>query len=1569
VVVATAPRTWFFLQGELVYHYDIQSTPTNLFVFDTTDDLPRWIGAATLTDGLMDGIPSRVVMKDGLVYIATQNKGIQVVDLENAKAGFPETGVPEGDYERNFSIFKDGINREAVKINVPIMEPKTANPGDLNAYHLPLTDLKVEDYVVAGESKRLVVATGPRKEVTLVVVDPIFGETLWRGPLTHATGTLEWGAAIATAALDDRQLVLVGGFGGSGQSSGMLAVVDMSPLATSAGAAPNVLAMIALPHAVGDIVVDGTTAIVAGWAGADGGSGPATLVDLTEPTSPRIVGSMTGVGSRLALAGSVLLSTERSFIKGLPTPLGGVRTTALATVAVIRQITPSAIVTEGAADVTESDVDIEAAVVPSTYEIRTAEIRILRNGTVIETLPAAISGSLARAVWPARRTVDRKAVYTAVAAIDKDGDRPLTSVPVQVPLVQITFIDRRGQETFAPPTSDPQPTVVLDPVQPSHIVVLAGGTQAQVRLSGNVTDPLADIVAERAADIREVTARGQAYPVTRVHEPATPARPYASKGRFNFTITIPLQNGRNTVVVQAVNAVGAKGHDSVSFVVLQSRSTNDTTPTVSTFAPKFLDPFTVQAAAPDAAGRLAILLHQGFGPADDATRLVHDAPNTLTYSGTSQRFGIARVVLDAPLAGVDPAVREVVTGRIYSSALSIAGEPLEFVETGAASGLFRSVARRLPTNDVVTFALTELPRADVADTVRVELEQTAGKMSGTLTETGTGTNVFTGVVDGIGAMTFELRAIAQDNAPTRTLHGFVTNSTLTLESFYMAVTESSAGTLQFKTQRLATGTVGYFTATTNAASILAVENNPGSTSAVVEPVWLAVKGLPGIPADPRVKLNDVDLELTAQPTGTEPTGPRARRLIRSKEPVIFVRDPKGFSKRNVVRAAVDPEPADPIELAPVPHRIEYEDVVHALRLKRHTGSAMLSRVSIMRGSVTDVFSTFIVDSFAQWGIENITIEPATGVTIERTALVPIPVGGWQIKQGLKFTVAADAPLGERSLVYHFSNNTTKRFDNVISVSGGRVVVFAIDGLAKAQFDEAIRATGPEWDTGKGTTAFNRIFVGTPTRGRSIIKEAVTSFPPITFTRWASIFSGQPPAVTGVPGNNWMNRQVATGGAFDQGLGQNERDRTLDIFFSEDAYNRHHPVPFIYDTLRERGMRSIVINQQAGLGQSTRGMGLTENGPDGLRWPRSMLADGAEYLYANKMGDARDEAKEMDEGGEEMAFSEIKRLNGQFELMVIYLPGLDHLIHGAGGSAQTSRTYFNEYLHGTINRIFKELGPLRDSTVFGIVSDHGHYDTDLERAIDFTKQGAEVRTTKTMHDVLQLRSDIRARADFDEPANVIFNPQFGIAHVYVAGTRAGDWAKPARVADLEEIVDSLYETYIAPFGDDWPNRPVADILVRKPGSATSFDGSAYWVVPRNYVPGAGLEGQLVEVSTLQGLGYGPGAFNEGETWAYDDAARRVAEFVSPNTGDIVLLANGPAGFQFGGAYLAQHGSLAVADSRVPVAFGYPGGSRNDTLLDKLTQFLGALPDPIRTLVEAAALEVFFLGGRTPATIPR
>lgn len=390
IAVATSPRTWFFLQGELIYHYDIQSTPSNLFVFDVTDDAPRWIGAANISDNLMDGIPSRIVMKDGFVYAATQNKGIQVIDIDAAKTGFPETGAPENDYQRNQAIYKGGYNTHAVVANVPVMEPADANPGDLNAYHLPLTDLKVEDYVVGGQSKRLVVATGPRKQIALVVVDPVYAQTIWRGPLTHPTGSVDWGSAIAVGTVAERQLVLVGGFGSVGTSSGVLAIVDMSPLAADGGAAPEVLTVLSVPHAVGDIIIRGTTAIVAGWAGSSGPDGPgvATLIDLTQPATPRVVGTLSGVGSRLALSDSgVLFSTERSLFKGLDTPLGGVRTAALDTMTVINSAPPVVVDVDG---LSIEPQPIKFRAIFPRDQVETAEIEITDNGNLVKTIPVTL---------------------------------------------------------------------------------------------------------------------------------------------------------------------------------------------------------------------------------------------------------------------------------------------------------------------------------------------------------------------------------------------------------------------------------------------------------------------------------------------------------------------------------------------------------------------------------------------------------------------------------------------------------------------------------------------------------------------------------------------------------------------------------------------------------------------------------------------------------------------------------------------------------------------------------------------------------------------------------------------------------------------------------------------------------------------------------------------------------------------------------------------------------------------------------------------------------------------------
>jgi len=171
------------------------------------------------------------------------------------------------------------------------------------------------------------------------------------------------------------------------------------------------------------------------------------------------------------------------------------------------------------------------------------------------------------------------------------------------------------------------------------------------------------------------------------------------------------------------------------------------------------------------------------------------------------------------------------------------------------------------------------------------------------------------------------------------------------------------------------------------------------------------------------------------------------------------------------------------------------------------------------------------------------------------------------------------------------------------------------------------------------------------------------------------------------------------------------------------------------------------------------------------------------------------------------------------------------------------------------------------------------------------------------------------------------------------------------------VDSIYGHYIG-FGIGpelpWDTRPIADILVRVPGPS-GFLGSRYKVVPRNYKPGylmcgntpCTLEAQLQEIgcqqpsdACLERKRYGDGTDAE---WMYAMPSERLASLNSPNSGDIIILANlkNQYHFDFGGGIPGDHGSLTYADAIVPVAFGFPGGTAVPNMLDPITSYLEGL----------------------------
>ena len=84
-------------------------------------------------------------------------------------------------------------------------------------------------------------------------------------------------------------------------------------------------------------------------------------------------------------------------------------------------------------------------------------------------------------------------------------------------------------------------------------------------------------------------------------------------------------------------------------------------------------------------------------------------------------------------------------------------------------------------------------------------------------------------------------------------------------------------------------------------------------------------------------------------------------------------------------------------------------------------------------------------------------------------------------------------------------------------------------------------------------------------------------------------------------------------------------------------------------------------------------------------------------------------------------------------MVIYLAGLDHYLHEQGVSNNQGSDFFltqvddlfDESLHDNINVIVKTIEEKigDQATIYGVFADHGHFDVDPEKRMDFDNNGS------------------------------------------------------------------------------------------------------------------------------------------------------------------------------------------------------------------------------------------------------
>ena len=433
---------------------------------------------------------------------------------------------------------------------------------------------------------------------------------------------------------------------------------------------------------------------------------------------------------------------------------------------------------------------------------------------------------------------------------------------------------------------------------------------------------------------------------------------------------------------------------------------------------------------------------------------------------------------------------------------------------------------------------------------------------------------------------------------------------------------------------------------------------------------------------------------------------------------------------------------------------------------------------------------------------------------------------------------------------------------------------------------------------------------------------LTTLPSNTFTAWAALFTGQPPAVNGVAGNEFF---IRTEGRFAAPGPTSFSDATPAMkSFTEDYADDLLTTPTIYQQIRARdpGVRIWIS------------MSHFHRGADLLLTARpSVLLDAVRIFLDNTVTGKDDEGRletyaAVDREVLATLTSAIDRVDKDEPLpdvITLYLSGTDLLAHVAhAGPDRARRTYLTRVVDPGLARLHAALvrrGGLDDRYVV-VVSDHGHTAVlgDERHALGSRDDGEGPR------DILQA-AGFRVRpfgwkVEEDDFQSVI---AFGgaVAYVYLADRstcpaagKSCDFRRPPR---YREDVLAAAEAFLRASHDGHPvaaMRGTLDLVLVRADSEGPFEV---------YLGG----GEVEEVGRYLAKTPRPG---------YLSVARRLRDLaVGPEgdrAGDILLITRSGAEsnirdrYYFSHTYRSWHGSPSRQDSEIPFILARRGKSRRE-----------------------------------------
>lgn len=471
----------------------------------------------------------------------------------------------------------------------------------------------------------------------------------------------------------------------------------------------------------------------------------------------------------------------------------------------------------------------------------------------------------------------------------------------------------------------------------------------------------------------------------------------------------------------------------------------------------------------------------------------------------------------------------------------------------------------------------------------------------------------------------------------------------------------------------------------------------------------------------------------------------------------------------------------------------------------------------------------------------------------------------------------------------------------------RVLLIALDGVGHDVLMERIRG---------GHMPKLAAVVGAPARGDGVfehawsVPDALSILPSTTTAAWVSIYTGEPPARTGVPGNEWLAREELRFYAPSPVTVTSISD-TLDTL-NDGLVGDVVRTPTLFERANLRAHVSLSpVHRGADV--------LTNPGPTSYA---SVMRDFLGGVVTELEGSAS-AYEELDDQSVTAALDVIGE-EGVPDIQVLYFPGIDLMTHITEDPIAHQLEYLTEVIDPAIGEalaVWRDRGALSETFVV-VVSDHGHTPVLDDDRHALEADGDDEPTALLAHLGFRLRDlDV---GDVDPNAQAAVAYQGAMAYVYLAdrSTCPGedddcDWRAPPR---FEEDVMAVARAFHASSAEGRPLEALRGtldlVLAREPVPITEdakpfqvFDGRRLVPVDR-WVRAHGRDDLLELDQRLRDLAAGP----------YGHRA-----------GDVLLITKSGTDrpiedrYYFSGPYHSWHGSPSRSDSHVPILVARPSMS--------------------------------------------